>query len=154
MTTILIVHHTPSPALDEMLDAARRGVRDAANELGTAVELMVEPALSCSASHVLDADGYLLGTPANIGYMSGALKHFFDTIYYPTREATSGRPVGWYVHGNNDTTGASTSIKNIVNGMGWAPVAAAVEAVGPPTAATRDNVWNLAATLTASAVES
>ena len=52
---------------------------------------------------MLEADGYLLGTPANLGYMSGALKHFFDQIYYPCLDATSGRPFGVYVHGNNDT---------------------------------------------------
>ena len=52
---------------------------------------------------MLDADGYLLGTPANLGYMSGALKHFFDQIYYPCLDATVGRPFGVWVHGNDDT---------------------------------------------------
>ena len=54
---------------------------------------------------MLEADGVLLGTPANIGYMSGALKHFFDTVYYPCLDATVGLPFGVYVHGNDDTAG-------------------------------------------------
>ena len=37
--------------------------------------------------------------------MSGALKHFFDGIYYPCLEATKRRPYGLYVHGGNDTGG-------------------------------------------------
>ena len=70
------------------------------------VEVVVCPALTAAAVDVLTADGYLLGTPANIGYMSGALKHFFDGIYYPCLEATRRRPYGLYVHGASDTTGA------------------------------------------------
>ena len=72
------------------------------------VDALRRAALSATAADVLDADGYLLGTPANIGYMSGALKHFFDTIYYPCLDSTVGRPYGGYLHGNNDTTGAAT----------------------------------------------
>ena len=56
---------------------------------------------------MLAADGYLLGTPANIGYMSGALKHFFDQVYYPCRAATARRPYATFVHGNSDTSGAA-----------------------------------------------
>ncbi len=67
------------------------------------VEVVIAPALTAGAADVLAADGYLLGTPANIGYMSGALKHFFDGIYYPCLEATRRRPYGLYVHGASDT---------------------------------------------------
>ncbi len=69
------------------------------------VEVVVQPALAATAVDVLGADGYLLGTPANIGYMSGALKHFFDMIYYPCLTATQRRPYALYVHGNSDTGG-------------------------------------------------
>jgi multimeric flavodoxin WrbA len=49
---------------------------------------VARPALSATALDVLQADGYILGTPANLGYMSGALKHFFDQIYYPCLDET------------------------------------------------------------------
>jgi len=75
MPTLLIVHHTPSPAMQAMLEAVLAGARDEAIE---GVDVVVRPALTSTAVDVLAADGYLLGTPANIGYMSGALKHFFD----------------------------------------------------------------------------
>ncbi len=75
MPTLLIVHHTPSPIMQVILEAVLAGSRDEAIE---GVDVVVKPALAATAVDVLAADGYLLGTPANIGYMSGALKHFFD----------------------------------------------------------------------------
>lgn len=69
------MHHTPSPATSELFDAVLRGASDP--EI-TGVEVVRRAALAATASDVLAADGLILGTPANIGYMSGALKHFFD----------------------------------------------------------------------------
>jgi hypothetical protein len=69
---------------------------------------------------VLAADAVLLGTPANIGYMSGALKHFFDVVYYPILDDTRGLPYGLYVHGNLDTAGAITAVETIAGGLGLA----------------------------------
>src|SRR3712207_6886416 len=94
MPRLLVVHHTPSPNLQALLEAVREGVA-----LVDGVEPVVRPALSAGAADLLAADGVLLGTPANIGYMSGALKHFFDTVYYPCLDATAGLPYGVYVHG-------------------------------------------------------
>src|SRR5208282_4986098 len=91
MPMLLIVHHTPSPALQAMFEAAADGARTDEIE---GVDVLVRPALTASEVDVLAADGYLLGTPANLGYMSGALKHFFDGIYYPCLEATRRRPYG------------------------------------------------------------
>ncbi len=143
-----MVHHTPSPAVQELLEAALAGA--AVPELA-AVEVAVEPALSATASDLLAADSVLLLTPANIGYMSGALKHFFDTVYYPCLTATTGLPFGLVVHGNSDTAGAVRSVQRIADALKWQAVAPAIEVVGAPDravlAAVRDagSVLGLAA---------
>ena len=98
---------------------------------------------------MLTADGYLLGTPANIGYMSGALKHFFDSIYYPCLEATKKRPYGLYVHGASDTTGAVRAVESITGGLGWRPVRPAVTCTGTPGKADLEACWELGALLAA-----
>jgi multimeric flavodoxin WrbA len=79
MPRLLIVHHTPSPHTQEMFEAVVAGATDPEIE---GVEVVRRPALTVSPVEMLEADGYLLGTPANLGYISGALKHFFDTVYY------------------------------------------------------------------------
>ena len=146
MPRLLIVHHTPSPATHDLLEAVRGGATDPAI---TGVEVVVVPALSAGASDVLGADGYLLGTPANLGYMSGALKHFFDVVYYPCLDATAGRPYGIWVHGNDDTTGARRGIERVVTGLGWKLAQAPLELTGPPGAADRDACRELGASLAA-----
>ncbi len=113
------------------------------------VEVVVRPALASGAHDVLTADGYLLGTPANFGYMSGALKHFFDTVYYPCLDATAGRPFGLWVHGNDDVTGAVRAVRSIVGGLGWRPVAPVLEVIGTIRPDVRDAARDLGATVAA-----
>ncbi|MCW2684700.1 MAG: hypothetical protein JWP33_2613 [Blastococcus sp.] len=142
MPRLLIVHHTPSPAMQAVLEAAREGVA-----LVEGVELAERPALSAGAADLLAADGVLLGTPANIGYMSGALKHFFDTVYYPCLDATVGLPFATYVHGGDDTAGALRSIERITGALRWKQVAAPLSLTGAPAAAQLAAVRELAATV-------
>jgi NAD(P)H-dependent FMN reductase len=141
MSRLLVVHHTPSPATQELLEEALAGARDPEANDGS-IEVVVRPALTASVVDALEADGYLLGTPANIGYVSGALKHFFDTVYYPCLEATRGRPFGAWVHGNLDSAGAVRAIESITGGLQWQPVRPPVTVSGTPTkdegAAVRD----------------
>jgi len=135
MPRLLIVHHTPSPALQEMFEAAVSGARTDEIE---GVEVVIRPALTAAAADVLEADAYLLGTPANIGYMSGALKHFFDGIYYPCLEATRRRPYGLYVHGGMDTTG-----------LQWRAIRPPVCVIGPVGKQDVEACWELGALLAA-----
>lgn len=115
------------------------------------VDVQSEPALSATASDVLAADAVLLITPANIGYMSGAMKHFFDTIYYPCLEATRGMPYGLIVHGNSDTGGAVKSVQSIANALGWSRGAPVVSVINALSGADREMVADVAATLGARA---
>jgi multimeric flavodoxin WrbA len=147
MPRLLVVHHTPSPALQEMFEAAVSGART--DEVDD-VEVIIRPALTAAPVDVLEADGYLLGTPANIGYMSGALKHFFDTVYYPCLDATAGLPYGVYVHGNDDTAGALSSIQRITGALRWKQVAAPLSLTGAPGRDDLDRVRELAATVAVS----
>jgi multimeric flavodoxin WrbA len=146
MPRLLVVHHTPSPAVHAMLDAVLSGARDPSIQ---GVEVVERPALVATAIDVMEADGYLLGTPANLGYMSGALKHFFDLVYYPCLESTARRPYGVYVHGNNDTDGALAAIEKIVTGLRWRRAAEPIAVVGEPTPDDRSACWELGATLAA-----
>ena len=79
--------------------------------------------------------------------MAGALKHFFDTVYYPCLDTVAGRPFGLWVHGNNDVAGAVTSVQKIVTGMALVQAAQVVEVTGPIDAAVRDRCYELGATL-------
>ncbi|RRQ26821.1 flavodoxin family protein [Rhodococcus sp. Eu-32] len=145
MTTLLVIHHTPSPSTRELLEAVLAGASDPEIE---GVTVRSVPALGATVPDVLEADGYLFGTSANFGYMSGALKHFFDTTYYPCLDAIAGRPYGMWVHGNNDTTGAVTAISKIVTGWALEQVSAAVEVTAVDKSA-RDSCYELGGTLAA-----
>src|SRR3954453_23433950 len=121
MARLLIVHHSPTGAVRSLTDAVVAGAHDDAIE---GAEVVVRPALEATADDVLAADGYVLGTTANFGYMSGALKHFFDTTFLKVggqlddkggateqpAGATAKRLFGLYVHGRYDTTGAVRSV--------------------------------------------
>jgi NAD(P)H-dependent FMN reductase len=146
MATLLVVHHTTSPHLQAMFEAVMAGATDEAIE---GVTVLARPALAAAAVDVLKADGYLLGTPANIGYMSGALKHFFDQVYYPCLDATVRRPYGLYVHGNSDTTGAVRAVEAIAQGLQWRRAQAPVAVLGTPSREDLRACWELGAALAA-----
>ena len=144
--TLLILHHTPSPHTQEMFEAVLSGAT-APEVVG--VNVVRRPALTVSPTDVLGADGYLLGTPANLGYMSGALKHAFDVCYYPCLDTTRGRPFGLYLHGNEGTEGAERGVTAITTGLGWVKAAEYVLVSGRPTKADLEACWELGATVAA-----
>lgn len=115
---LLIVHHTVSPSTSALLDRLVAGAR---HPDITGVEVSVRPALVASASEALEADGYLIAGPVNLGYLAGALKHFFDNVYYPCLGATRGRPYGAVLHAGGDATGALRALEAISTGLGWRP---------------------------------
>ncbi len=146
MAKLLIVHHTPSPSMQAMFEAVLSGANHPDIE---GVDVVRRPALGATVPDVLEADGYLLGTPANLGYMSGALKHFFDTVYYPCLDSTRGRPFGFFVHGNSDTAGTVRGIETITTGLGWERSAEPVLITGEPGKQDLEACFELGGTLAA-----
>jgi len=141
---LLVVHHTPSPALHTLLDAVLDGARQVDD-----VEVVHRPALTASPVDALEADGYVLGAPVNLGMLAGALKHFFDQAYYPCLDASAGRPFGVYLHGNDDAAGARRDLDKIVTGLRWRRVHDDVVVLGAPARADIDAAWDLGATVAA-----
>ncbi len=135
MARLLVVQHTPTPRLAQVADAVLAGANDPEID---GVDVVVRAALEATIDDVLAADGYLLGTSANLGYISGALKHFFDTVYNDVREPTAKRPFSYWIRGGYDTIGAERAMESITTGLQWTPAA-------PPLVFTGDVEPHLAA---------
>ena len=159
MPRLLVVHHSPTRSMARLLDAVLAGTHDDAI---SGVEVVARPALEASAEDVLGSDGYLLGSTANFGYMSGALKHFFDSTFLQiggalsgtgsaeaSEGATAGRPFALYVHGRYDTQGAVRSVMSIVGALGWRQSAATLEVLGDVTEEHLGAAYELGGTLAA-----
>ncbi|MGB1631337.1 MAG: flavodoxin family protein [Acidimicrobiales bacterium] len=128
MPVLLVLSHAPGISVPAMVAAACEG---ATSEGLEDVEVRPVQALAVTSADMLGADGYLLATPANLGYMSGAMKHAFDTTYTDVLDVTRGRPFAALVHGESDTTGALLAITKITTGLRWRCVMEPVSVIGP-----------------------
>jgi multimeric flavodoxin WrbA len=127
----------------------RRPLRDVSGTTSVPVELRVRGAFDAGAEDVLWADGLLLATPAHFGYMSGALKDFFERIYHPCLGRTDGLAYALIVKGDTDVDGAVASVKKIATGLNWNLVLAPVTVVGAITDGDLVRAAELGATLAA-----
>ena len=158
MARLLIVHHSPTEPCSGITDAVVAGAYDEAIE---GVEVVVRQALEASAEDVLAADGYLLGTSANFGYMSGALKHFFDTIFLEAGGALADDgSAGQRVRAARSRSGSgctaattrparSVPVQSIVQALSWTQSAEVLEIMGDVTDADLDAAADLGGTLAA-----
>jgi multimeric flavodoxin WrbA len=119
MKKLLIVSHTPSPHTAEMTKAVVAG---ASHVDISGIEVVLKQPLETGPDEVLDADAIILGTTENFGYMSGALKDFFERIYYPCIEKTESLPFAVFIRAGNDGLGALSSIGRIAKGLAWKQV--------------------------------
>lgn len=116
---LLVVAHNPSPNTQTLVEATLRGAR---HEDIAGVFVKHIPPLQAVADDVLWADAIILGTTENFGYMSGALKDFFDRIYYPCLERTEAMPFAAYIRAGLDGTGTRIAIGKITTGLSWKAV--------------------------------
>lgn len=116
---LLIVAHSPSGNTARLSDAVLRGARSANSAV---IEVALRPPLQAGPDDVLAAQAIILGTTENLGYMCGALKDFFDRIYYPCLERTQGLPYALYIRAGQDGTGTRRAIESIATGLRWRAV--------------------------------
>jgi multimeric flavodoxin WrbA len=116
---LLIVAHAPSPNTQRLLEAVLAGAKSP--EIAN-VEVRARPPLQAGPDDVLAANAIILGTTENLGYMSGALKDFFDRIYYPCLERTQGLAYALYIRAGHDGTGTKRGVQTIVTGLRWRAV--------------------------------
>lgn len=118
--TLLIVYHSQSGNTERLAKAVLEGTRDVEN-----VSVRCLRAFDAGVADLGSCDALLLGTPENFGYMSGALKDFFDRTYYPLENQLNGLPYAVFVSAGNDGTNAVREIGRIANGYGWREVSPA-----------------------------
>lgn len=113
---MLIVAHAPSPNTRRLAEAALEGAEHP--DIESVQARWLQP-LEAGPEDVLPCDGILLGTTENLGYMSGALKDFFDRTYYQVLEEKQGLPCALYIRAGHDGTGTRRAIESIVTGLRW-----------------------------------
>lgn len=126
MKTLLIVYHTGGTKTAKMAEAVERGARSE-----QAVRVVVKRCAEAGPEDVLAADGLILGTPENFGYMSGMMKDFLERIFYACEGKVAGRPWALFVGAGQDGTGAVTSVERIVTGL-------RLKRVGEPVVVVKD----------------
>ncbi len=123
---MLVVYHSKTGKNGEMAEAVARGTRHP----DISIELRFLTAFQAGMSDLLWADGLIFGTPENFGYMSGALKDFFDRTFYEVEGQVDGKPYCLFVGAGNDGTGAVTAVHRICNGYNFKEVQSPIIVVG------------------------
>jgi multimeric flavodoxin WrbA len=144
-----VVHQSRAGSTLALCEAAVTAAREVAGTTTEPVEVRVWGAFDAGPDDVLWAHGLLLATPAHFGYMSGALKDFFERVYLPCRDHTAGRPYALIVKGDTDVDGAVASVQKIATGMQWTLILPPVTVVGAVTAADLERAAELGATVAA-----
>lgn len=145
MKRLLLVFHSQSGRTAQLAEAAAQGIAVFADS----VELRVRRAPDATLDDLLWAEGLLLGTPENFGYLSGLMKDFLDRTYYPAEGKTVGLPWALFVSAGNDGSGAVSALRRIALGYQWREVAEPVIVRGKPDAAGLSRCSDLAQTLAA-----
>ena len=112
---LLIIAHCPSENLARLRDGLISGVKKA----GADLTLTAAAPLDAGVDELMQADGVVLLTPENLSYMSGAMKDWFDRVYYPVLDDKQGLPCIAIVRAGHDGTGTVRALETITTGLRW-----------------------------------
>ena len=116
MKKLLIIAHDPSPNLGALRQAILDGARSPEIE---GVDVQCLSPFETEVDAVLAADALILLTPENLGYMSGALKDFFDRCFHDLDGRTDAMPYALVIRAGKDGTGTRRAVESICGGLNW-----------------------------------
>ena len=128
---LLIVAHTPSDNTELLASAILAGAQN--SKIEHVISKLKSP-FDCVAEDVLSSDAVILFTTENFSYMSGALKDFFERIYYPCIEQNKrneAKPFALVIRAGMDGAGTNTAVHKITTGLKWREVQKTVLCKGP-----------------------
>ncbi|NOX51511.1 MAG: flavodoxin [Gammaproteobacteria bacterium] len=124
---LLIVYHSKTGHTAQMAKAVFAGTQHADLE---PVNVRMTTASNAAAEDLLWADGLLVGTPENFGYMSGAVKDFLDRTFYEVEGKISPLPYALFISAGNDGSGAVRAFERIAKGYPFTKVQQPVISIG------------------------
>ena len=146
MKNLLVLYHSQSGTTETMAKAVLQGAKRCDRKK---ISVKTKDPLKATSRDVLGADALVLGTPTNFGYMSGALKYFFDHIYYDCIDKKRGLSYALFIKGKSDVTGARVAIEKIAFGLGWRAIAEPVIVTGHLSSSSITECETLGATVVA-----
>lgn len=141
---ILIVYHSQGGTMERMARAVAEGASRVSE-----VEVVLRSAAQATLGDLVGCAGLAIGSPEYFGYMSGAIKDFFDRTYEEGRGHTFRLPYVLFVCAGNDGRGAVSSIERIAIGYKWKKVAEPLRIVGKPDAEALERLSEMGETLAA-----
>jgi multimeric flavodoxin WrbA len=127
---LLIIYHTQSGNTGRLAEAVEQG---AARRIDLIVKR--QRAFDTTLQDLLDCQAVVFATAEYNGYMSGALKDFFDRTYEPARGHVTNKPYAIVISAGNDGTFAAQYIQRIARGYMLKLVADPIIVVGEVTGA-------------------
>ena len=116
---LLIIYHSQSASTTTLAQAVTVGAEQESN-VDTIINLKW-------------ADAIIFGSPENFGYMSGALKDFFDRTYYQAQPLQLSLPYALFISAGNDGSGAVREIDQILKGYPMKKIAEPIVVKGEIT---------------------
>lgn len=141
---LLIIYHTQTGNTERLAQAVLMGAQEMED-----VDVRFLRAFDADLEDLLWADGLLIGTPENFGYMSGAIKDFLDRTYYPAQGKVDGMPYSIFVSCGNDGSGAIFNIERIAKGYPFKSVIEPIICKGEVTDAALEQCKEMGMTMAA-----
>jgi multimeric flavodoxin WrbA len=127
MAKLLVIYHSQTGNTEAMAKAVCEGGSSA----GAAVAL--EKAKDASSNDLLACDAVAFCSPVYFGYTAGALKDFFDRVFYTVRGKIDDKPYAAFSSGGAGGKQALDSIDRVCNSFRLKKAFEGVVATGKPS---------------------